>query len=103
MLQALEGTLTVEIRPSNAVVSIAIEPGCIPSNQLPAGSSLDVSVRLETEDQRPLSLEDAHKGLRLSLIAPGANSKAAHVCCRCAMYSVHSQHFVASLASSHRL
>lgn len=81
VLQALEGTLTVEVRPSNAVTSVSIDSASIPMDPVPAGSSLPVVVKLETEDQQPLTLEDAQKGLTLSLIAPGANSKAAQVCC----------------------
>lgn len=79
-LQALEGTLTVEVRPCNAVVSVSIDQQSLPMDPVPAGSSLPVAVSLITEDQQPLSLEDAQTGLTLSLIAPGANSKAAQVC-----------------------
>eukprot|EP00892_Ulva_mutabilis_P012666 jgi/Ulvmu1/9772/UM056_0012.1 len=76
---ALEGSLTVEIRPSNAVLSVRVDPASVPMDPVPAGTSLSVSVLLETEDQAPLSLDDARQGLTLNLIAPGANSKAAQI------------------------
>lgn len=79
MLQALEGSVTVEVRPSNAVLSVCMDPTSVPGDPVPAGSSLSLSVLLETEDQEPLSLEDAQHGLALNLIAPGANSKTAKV------------------------
>jgi hypothetical protein len=74
-----EGTATVELRPSNAVLSVAIGRECIPMQPVQAGSSLQLVVQVETEDHQPLSIDDAQKGLALSLIAPGANSRAAQV------------------------
>ena len=78
-MQALEGVITVEVRPSNAVLSVRVDPVTVPDDPVPAGTSISLSVLLETEDQQPLSLEDAQQGLTLNLIAPGANSKAAQV------------------------
>ena len=75
-----EASARVELRPCNAVTSVAVDAASVPLTPVPAGADVAVVVEVATEDGNPVPLPDVMRGLALQVMAPGTKSRAAQVC-----------------------
>lgn len=69
----------MELRPCNAVTSVAVDAASVPLTPVPAGRDLAVVVDIVTEDKNPVPLADVMRGLTLQVMSPGTKSRAAQV------------------------
>ena len=82
-----EGIVNARLQPSNAATEVSIVQDSIPLEAVAAGATVSVAVHVATEDGKPLAYDDAARGLSLTVIAPGSNSKAGQA--RAALLCVH--------------
>lgn len=70
-----EAELQLSMATANFIVDIAIDPVSLPDEAIPAGTSIAVVVKLQTDDAQPLPFDTASENLVLKLTPPDSNKE----------------------------